>query len=908
MTGFGKALGNHLSTRWRLSRLNGSSVPACAVNLALYVLLWFVFPLERGMFAKLRHNFAFYYPQIKPNRMRLLDPLRVVVQTVFLLFIIQGSPGLNEPRQSSLQRLYGWLSRQSSRLTKKAVRALVRRFGRGFTLLTLDESHIRDKTVLIPAEYKAYIAALILFTAFVMSFMCITQPLNLSYQFVFVGLMWVIALVLKNIKSRVTLLLLIFISLMISSRYIWWRSTTTVILEVPSTAIPALLLLAAEIYSFAVMVLSYFQVSWVLERDPYPLPADPATWPTVDVMIPTYNEPMEVVQPCLLAALDLDWPREKLKVHLLDDGSRPEFEEYCKSIGVNYIKRAEHNHAKAGNINHALTVTDGSLIAIFDCDHIPTRAFLQMTVGWLVQDPKIALVQTPHHFYSEDPFEKNLTLKGKVPAENSLFHDFIQKGNDMWNATMFCGSCAVIRRGPLEEIGGIAVETVTEDAHTSLRLNRKGYSSAFIGIPLAAGLSTESLADHINQRIRWARGMVQIFRIDNPLFGKGLTAAQRLCFTNAMIHFLHGLPRIIFLLAPLPYLFFNIYVIFASGLAILSYVLPHMVHANLTSQRIQGNHRYYFWGVIYETVLSWYIFVPTLVALISPKHGKFNVTSKGAENASTYFDWTVSKPYILLIILNFMGLVWGIYKLIFDPFAEHWTIAINLVWVSYNLLVLGAAAAVALESKQVRANPRVQAAIPATLELTDGHQLAVTVENFSQHGLGVRLPVSAESFDWNELLHQEEKVFINIRRDNLTYRFSCTVRRILREQVGLAVHLHSLQENIEYVRCTFATADRWTHDEENLMQDSLLHGIHMLVTLGLNGYLKMIRSAPFGLRTALSAVVKVLMFAFSLLPQPLDVQYVKIEDKTGQAGATALRSGVLSRGEGAKRLTAGRAV
>mgnify|MGYP000494306044 CR=1 FL=1 len=68
---------------------------------------------------------------------------------------------------------------------------------------------------------------------------------------------------------------------------------------------------------------------------------------------------------------------------------------------------------------------------------------------------------------------------------------------------MFCGSCAVIRRSALDEIGGIAVETVTEDAHTSLRLNRRGWSSAFIGIPLAAGLSTETLAAHIGQRIRW---------------------------------------------------------------------------------------------------------------------------------------------------------------------------------------------------------------------------------------------------------------------------------------------------------------------------------------------------------------------------------------------------------------------
>ncbi|WP_139251729.1 glycosyltransferase family 2 protein, partial [Escherichia coli] len=99
------------------------------------------------------------------------------------------------------------------------------------------------------------------------------------------------------------------------------------------------------------------------------------------------------------------------------------------------------------------------------------------------------------------------------PNEGHLFYGLIQNGTDTWNASFFCGSCAVIRRKPLDEIGGIAVETVTEDAHTSLRLHRLGYSSAYLRYPLAAGLATETLSAHIGQRIRWARGMIQILRI-----------------------------------------------------------------------------------------------------------------------------------------------------------------------------------------------------------------------------------------------------------------------------------------------------------------------------------------------------------------------------------------------------------
>ncbi|MDI8507060.1 glycosyltransferase, partial [Salmonella enterica subsp. enterica serovar Lubbock] len=158
-------------------------------------------------------------------------------------------------------------------------------------------------------------------------------------------------------------------------------------------------------------------------------------------------------------------------------------------------------------------------------DHVPTRSFLQMTMGWFLKEKQLAMMQTPHHFFSPDPFERNLGRFRKTPNEGTLFYGLVQDGNDMWDATFFCGSCAVIRRKPLDEIGGIAVETVTEDAHTSLRLHRRGYTSAYMRIPQAAGLATESLSAHIGQRIRWARGMVQIFRLDNPLFGKGLKLA-----------------------------------------------------------------------------------------------------------------------------------------------------------------------------------------------------------------------------------------------------------------------------------------------------------------------------------------------------------------------------------------------
>ena len=279
-------------------------------------------------------------------------------------------------------------------------------------------------------------------------------------------------------------------------------------------------------------------------------------------------------------------------MHILDDGRREEFRKFAAEAGCHYITRADNVHAKAGNINNALPKTHGEYVAIFDCDHVPTRSFLQITMGWFLKDHRLAMVQTPHHFYSPDPFERNLKQFHKIPNEGELFYGLVQDGNDLWNSAFFCGSCAVLRRSALEEIGGIAEETVTEDAHTSLRMQFHGWNTAYLNIPQAAGLATESLSSHVGQRIRWARGMVQILRVDNPLTRPGLKFSQRICYFNAMIHFLYAVPRLIFLVSPLVYLLFGHLNIRGYSLTILAYALPHIVLSTMSNSRIQGKYRY----------------------------------------------------------------------------------------------------------------------------------------------------------------------------------------------------------------------------------------------------------------------------------------------------------------------------
>lgn len=835
------------------------------VNLAALSLIWLLLPLERGHYRALRAHRERYFPQINFSALKVADPLRMLIQGLYLvLFLPTG-----RRKRALLPTLLFTLPDKLTALLQKLlspVATLMLHAGKHYgSAQSLRED--RESSCFADSLRLALIALTVTLCA-VLILWTITQPLELFYQYVFVIVMLEAALVINRFHTKYALLLMLVISVIVSSRYMFWRAGSTLNLSSLSAGFFSILLFMAECYAFLVMLLGYFQIGWTLDRKPVPLPSDLSAYPTVDIYIPTYNEPLEVVKPTVFGALDLDWPKDRLRVCILDDGTRKEFRDFAKAVGATYIIRSEHNHAKAGNINHALTVTDGELIAIFDCDHIPVRSFLQLTAGAMVADPNLALVQTPHHFYSEDPFERNLKLPRAIPQENSLFHDFIQKGNDLHDATMFCGSCALIRRKALLSVGGIAVETVTEDAHTSLRLSRKGYGTAFIGIPLAAGLSTETLSAHIAQRIRWARGMVQIFRIDNPLSGRGLSLGQRLCYLNAMIHFLHGIPRIIFLLAPLPYMFFGTYVIYAEAAAILAYVFPHMVHSTLTNQNIQRGYRFPFWSGVYEAVLSWYIALPTLIAIFFPKVGTFNVTAKGGRIEENFFDWFISKPYLILIGLNALGIVVGTIRTFLASRPEVLTLGINVLWILYNLIILGATIAIAQEARQVRRYPRVTLEVPVLIK-KGVREYTATLSNYSSQGAG--LTFDRGFLKGNPFLREGDSLTLIIPYDRHYYTFSCIVRQCDPESdyLGLQTDFKSLEEERLFTFCTFSRSDTWSRPRDHDLDASLLKGFVTIFNYSLYGYRVMLMATPGILRLPLTLWLRLFKLCLSFMPHPV---------------------------------------
>ena len=615
----------------------------------------------------------------------------------------------------------------------------------------------------------------------------------------------VIFLVVNRFAGRFVTLLLIALSLAVSTRYIFWRATETLTFNSSLELLLGGGLVLAEVYAVVVLVLGYVQTTWPLERKPMPLPADPADWPTVDVYIPSYNEPLSLVRATVLGAMAMDWPAEKMRVYILDDGRRDAFRQFAAQVGCGYLIRADNKHAKAGNLNAAMKLTSGEYIVVFDCDHIPTRGFLQFTLGWPVARPNIAMVQTPHHFYSPDPFQRNLAAGMRVPAEGNMFYGLVQDGNDFWNAAFFCGSCAVIRRAALATIGGFAVETVTEDAHTMLKLHRAGWDSAFLRMPLAAGLATERLALHIGQRMRWARGMLQILRTDNPLFGPGLNWGQRICYLQATGHFLFALPRLVFLTSPLAFLLLGQNVIAASPLAITAYALPHMFHSIATNARLQRNWRHSFWSEIYETVLALFLVRLTIVTLLSPRRGKFNVTAKGGLLENGFFDLRAVYPNLFLAAFLLAGIGRGVAGMMLNGTASltFQAYALNCVWATLSLLIVMAALAVGRETRQVRVNARIPARLPVLVRLPDGRCIAAVTHDLSQGGAGI---VAAEPLSQSD----GAPVSIDLTLGQEVLSLPARIQRVTGATLQVQWQPTTLAEEAAVVRAVFSRADAWT--------------------------------------------------------------------------------------------------
>ncbi len=602
---------------------------------------------------------------------------------------------------------------------------------------------------LLPSRSQGLLIVLVLLTLLV-SVPLIVTPLKVWQQGIvavtFVALGWgLVTLEQRQANWRAgeyLHLFLVWLSIITTLRYLFYRASYTLNFSTWVSSLFTLLLFAAELYAIVTLLLTYFQTIRMRDRQPVSLAqSSEQQLPSVDIYIPTYNEDIDIVRKTALTALAVDYPTHKRQVFVLDDGRkdlerRRLLQHMCDQLGCAMLTRPNNDHAKAGNINTALPRTPGELVLILDCDHIPSRQILQHTVGFF-HNPKVSLVQTPHWFYNPDPFERNLLTQGRIPVGNELFYKLVQKGNDFWNATFFCGSAAVIRKTHLLEVGGIAVETVTEDCHTSLRLHKLGYETVYYDKIMVAGLAPDTFSAYVGQQIRWARGMAQILRLEKPLFNGKLSLSQRLCYTSSTSHFFYGFPRLMYAIAPVLYLLGGVNPIRGLGVETLAYALPHIILAMNANYIAQKGVRFSFWNEIFEYALAFRTGIVTFMALLNPSLGSFNVTAKGISVTKRSFDLQSSRVTVVLVGLLVCSLFAVPFWLIVRPESQQ-AVIINALWCIFNLVMVSAAMLVAFEQPQLRRAHRLQRQLQVTVCSAE-HPLEGRTLDISESGARIQL-------------------------------------------------------------------------------------------------------------------------------------------------------------------------
>ncbi len=553
----------------------------------------------------------------------------------------------------------------------------------------------------------------------------------------------------------------IYISLALFSafQYWHWRLTQTISFMGIPDIIAALLLVGAELYSAILFFLSLFVGIAPLYRELECPPTGTKRLPTVDIFIPTYNEPIEIPKITALAAKNIIYPDGTFHVYILDDGATEarrnsanhrvrtaalkryeELSSFCKEAGVTYLTRKDNSHAKAGNLNFALKHSSGEIIAVLDCDHVPTQDFLIKTTHYFIKDPKLFLVQTPHFFINPDPIDKNLKIFYSAPSENEMFYRGVLPEMDFWNSAYFCGSAALLSRKCLETTKGFKGETVTEDAETAIALHANGFRSIYIPHPLVCGMTPDIFSDFISQKVRWAQGMIQIFLLKRFFTEPGLKWYQKICYFNCMFYWFFCFARIIFLIAPLFFIFFKLNVYNASMHQILTYTVPYILTLFITHNYLHGHVRWPLFSEIYEILQSLYILPAIIDVLRSPRATSFKVTSKGDTLSEDKLS-ALAYPFHLIFWALVISMGICIHNYNYEPIYRD-TLLVTGCWIMFNIAIMFFTLGVVYEKKQVRKFHRAKAW--RNVEVWTGtERFNAKLTDLSWNGAGLEIMVPA---------------------------------------------------------------------------------------------------------------------------------------------------------------------
>ncbi|MDP9026349.1 MAG: glycosyltransferase [Actinomycetota bacterium] len=406
----------------------------------------------------------------------------------------------------------------------------------------------------------------------------------------------------------------------------------------------------------------------------------PQDWPMhlenkridVDVFITVFGEALEKIATTARAAIAL---RGRHLTWILDDGESDAVRDLAAELGVRYVRRLTHNGAKAGNVNHALTLSSAEFFVIFDADFVPDPDFLYETVPFFIDD-NVAFVQTPQAYGNMH----NLISRG-AGFMQSVFYRFIQPGRNRFNAAFCVGTNVIFRRTAIDEVGGMCTDSKSEDVWTSLRLHEAGWRSIYIAVTLAVGDAPDTIEAYSKQQLRWASGGFEILLQRNPFSPRTkLTIDQRVQYFVTATHYLVGITPLLLIMVPPLEIYFdlrpvNLTVTWLTWL--LFYAGFYGVQV-LLAFHTMGSFRP---ETLVMAAVSFPIYVRAFINVFSGREQKWMATGSRREHVSP-FNFII--PQVLFFVFVLLTSAVGILK---D--YSHQTVTLATAWNLTNTLVLG---------------------------------------------------------------------------------------------------------------------------------------------------------------------------------------------------------------------------
>jgi cellulose synthase/poly-beta-1,6-N-acetylglucosamine synthase-like glycosyltransferase len=303
----------------------------------------------------------------------------------------------------------------------------------------------------------------------------------------------------------------------------------------------ALILIAVSFLSVQLAMLAWVRVFRTAPKVAMAVLRDDAL-PHVLVQLPVCNEG-DLALRVAAAACALDWPRDRLTIQILDDGTEDNHAALAagllnvtpEGVDLQLLRRGDRKGFKAGNLAFGLSHCDAPYVAIFDADFVPAPDFLRRTVPALVADNGLCFVQARWGHNN-----RNLNWLTRVQGLLLDSH-FAVEQEARFRAGMpmsFNGTAGVWNRIAIEQAGGWTGDTLTEDLDLSMRCVLKGWRAAMLPDIEVPGELPQTAAAWRAQQARWTKGHAQCARKLLPqVWASALPLWQKLAMSAQMCQF-----------------------------------------------------------------------------------------------------------------------------------------------------------------------------------------------------------------------------------------------------------------------------------------------------------------------------------------------------------------------------------